>query len=235
MKDTRFLIVNADDFGLSHGVNQGIVVAHEQGIVTSASLMVRPPAAPAAIDLARQHPELSLGLHVDLSEWEFRDGAWVAVYQVVDLDNQSAVAAEVARQLDAFRRLVGRDPSHLDSHQHLHRKQPLRSVLLELARKFDIPLRHLSPSIVFRSDFYGQTRTGVTLPGAISVERVIEVLKTLTPGISELVCHPGIGGDLISKYNVERAEEVKTLCDPSLREVLAAEGIVLRSFSGLSF
>ena len=68
----RFLIVNADDFGLSAGVNQGIIEAHERGVVTSASLMVRWPAAVAAAAYARSHPQLAVGLHVDLGEWAYR-------------------------------------------------------------------------------------------------------------------------------------------------------------------
>jgi hypothetical protein len=70
----KYLIVNADDFGLSPDVNQGIVTAHEQGIVTSASLMVRWPAAAAAGAFGRDHPALSLGLHLDLGECTFRNG-----------------------------------------------------------------------------------------------------------------------------------------------------------------
>ena len=68
----RFLIVNADDFGQSAGVNRGVAMAHEQGIVTSASLMVRWPAATGAAAFGRAHPGLSVGLHVDLGEWARR-------------------------------------------------------------------------------------------------------------------------------------------------------------------
>ena len=68
MVSTRYLIVNADDFGQSHGVNRGIMQAHRRGIVTSASLMVRWLAASEAAAYAREHPSLSLGLHVDLGE-----------------------------------------------------------------------------------------------------------------------------------------------------------------------
>jgi predicted glycoside hydrolase/deacetylase ChbG (UPF0249 family) len=229
----RFLIVNADDFGLSHGVNDGVLAAHDSGIVTSASLMVRSPAARSAVRSARDHPALSLGLHFDLCEWDYRDGAWVPVYQVVDLNDSQALAEEIARQLDAFRRLVGRDPTHLDSHQHIHCKEPVKSVLVALARDLALPLRHFSPSITYRNDFYGQTRTGVSLPGAVDVGRLIEVLKSLTTGISELACHPGLRSDLVSSYNAERAQEIKTLCDPRVRETILAEGIELRGFSGL--
>src|SRR5437762_1183195 len=116
----RFLIVNADDFGLSAGVNRGIIEAHERGIVTSASLMVRWPAVAAAAAYAREHPALGVGLHLDLGEWEYSNGDWVARYEVVPLDDAAAVAAEAGRQLAAFRGLMGRDPDHLDSHQHVH-------------------------------------------------------------------------------------------------------------------
>jgi len=66
----RLLIVNADDFGLSDGVNRGIVEAHERGIVTSASLMVWHDAARAAAAYARGRPQLDVGVHLDLGEWE---------------------------------------------------------------------------------------------------------------------------------------------------------------------
>src|SRR5207302_5062801 len=102
----RSLIVNADDFGLSAGINQGIVAARERGIVTSASLMVRWPAAVEAAAYGRAHPDFSLGLHVDLGEWSYRDGGWVARYQVVAVDDPRAVSDELARQVDSFRNLT---------------------------------------------------------------------------------------------------------------------------------
>ena len=87
MPAKRYLIVNADDFGLSEGVNRGIIRAHEQGILTSASLMVRWPAAAEAARYAAQHPRLSVGLHLDLAEWVYRDDQWVPRYQVVPPDD----------------------------------------------------------------------------------------------------------------------------------------------------
>src|ERR671917_44151 len=103
MLDKRYLIVNADDFGRSPGVNRGIAEAHERGIVTSASLMVRWPAAAEAAAYGREHPNLGLGLHLDLGEWAYHDGNWVPVYGVVPADDAAAVAEEVARQLAVFR------------------------------------------------------------------------------------------------------------------------------------
>ena len=60
----KSLIVNGDDFGASHGINLGVVEAHERGILTSASMMVDPPASAEAARSARDHPDLGVGLHV---------------------------------------------------------------------------------------------------------------------------------------------------------------------------
>ena len=64
----RRLIINGDDFGLSAKINAGILSAHRNGILTSASLMVGGDAAQEAVDIARRHPELAIGLHVTLSD-----------------------------------------------------------------------------------------------------------------------------------------------------------------------
>src|SRR5437016_4633169 len=135
MTGARFLIVNADDFGQSHGINEGIIQAHEQGIVTSASLMVRWPAAAAAAAYQRSRPKLSLGLHLDLGEWAYGDGNWQPLYQVVDQEDADAVRAEILSQLDAFRSIVGRNPSHIDSHQHVHLRGPAGDVSREMAEQ----------------------------------------------------------------------------------------------------
>lgn len=232
--EERLLIVNADDFGLSPGVNRGIIDAHEHGILTSASLMVRQPGAAVAAATAREHPRLSLGLHVDLGEWVFRDGNWGPVYEVVALDDRAAVEDEVARQFAAFRRLTSRNPTHIDSHQHVHHTEPLRSVLMAQAHALEVPLRHYSPQVRFQGDFYGQTGKGEPYPEGISVEALLRILTALPPGITELGCHPGEGDDFASVYRHERAVEVAALCDPQVRAAIVAMGITLRSFGEIA-
>ena len=230
----RLLVVNADDFGLSAGVNAGVVRAHEQGIVTSASLMVLQPASAAAAEYAGAHPRLGIGLHVDLGEWCFRDGQWQALYERVPPRDMAAVETEVLRQLERFRALRGRDPGHLDSHQHVHRREPAAAVLGALARRLGVPLRGAG-RIAFRGDFYGQTDAGEPLPGRISVEAVVALLDTLAPGATEMACHPGLVGDedLLggTMYRSARNAEVAVLCDPRLREALARRGIALATYA----
>jgi predicted glycoside hydrolase/deacetylase ChbG (UPF0249 family) len=140
----RFAIVNADDFGQSHGVNRGIAEAHEQGILTNASLMVRWSAAGDAAAYARNHPALGVGLHLDLGEWTLRGGEWAPLYQVVDISDSRAVAGEVTRQFEAFERLLNRPPAQIDSHQHVHLSEPVRSIVCEVAERQGIAVRDVS-------------------------------------------------------------------------------------------
>jgi predicted glycoside hydrolase/deacetylase ChbG (UPF0249 family) len=230
MTIARQLIVNADDFGQSPGVNQGIIEAHERGIVTSASLMVRWPNAPEAAAYSRVHPDLSLGLHLDLGEWAFRNETWVPLYEVTALDEGVAVADEVSRQLTAFRRLVGKYPTHIDSHQHVHLREPVRSVAIGSAQKLTVPLRHCSPEVNYCGDFYGQTSEGLSLPGSISAAGLIRIIAALPCGLTELSCHPSVANDLDTMYGSERVEELKVLCDPQVRAAVADMRIELRSF-----
>jgi predicted glycoside hydrolase/deacetylase ChbG (UPF0249 family) len=227
--ENRYLIVNADDLGQSFGINEGIFEAHAHGIVTSASLMVRWPAAEEAAEWASREPSVSLGLHLDLGEWICEGEEWVASYEVVHLGNAQAVDAEARRQLETFRNLAGRHPTHLDSHQHVHSSGHAAVVAEELAAELGVPLRGRSSVVRHCGSFYGRTGDGRTVPDALSVENLTEILTRLPPGITEVACHPG-HDDMRHPYGLERAREVDVLCDPRLPGVLAGHGLMLCSF-----
>ena len=224
------LIVNADDFGQSEGVNRGILRAHREGIVTSASLMVRWPAAEHA---ARNAGQLDLGLHIDLGEWTCHDGQWRARYERVAMDYPRAVEEEVRFQLDEFRRLTGGEPTHIDSHQHVHLHEPALSVARRLANELAVPLRACTPHVRYCGGFYGQSETGAPCAAAISVAALVGLLRELRPGITELCCHPGEDKKLDSTYCHERFQEVEALCCPEIRQVIEMCGIQLVSFADL--
>ena len=228
------LIVNADDFGRSRGINRGVLECHDRGIVTSASLMAVWPASAEAAEAARDRPRLSIGLHFDVGEWRCRGDEWETTYLRVPLDDEDALRTELERQLRVFRTLVGRDPTHLDSHQHVHRDEPVRSVLLELGRELGVPVRHESPHVTYRGDFFGQLRTGESTPEAVAVDALIELIETLDEDTTELACHPGYAGDLATSYQHERALEIETLCDVRVRDALIENGVELGSFYALA-
>jgi chitin disaccharide deacetylase len=227
----RFLVVNADDFGLTSGVNRGIIEAHERGLVTSASLMVRALAAAEAASYAKFHATLGLGLHLDLAEWFYRDGQWLAAYEVINTSDSSAVREECERQLARFEELVHRPPTHLDSHQHLHLSEPVRSIMIEIAARLQVPLRSCTPNLTYFGGFYGQTTEAEPYLEGISRQLLVRFISNLAPGWTELGCHPGYADGLDSVYLLEREEEVRVLCDPVVREAIKASGVKLRSFA----
>jgi predicted glycoside hydrolase/deacetylase ChbG (UPF0249 family) len=227
----RALIVNADDFGRSPGVNAGVIRAHEEGIVTSATLMVRWPAAEEAAAYARRST-LSIGLHLDLGEWERQNGEWQVRYEVLDDFSGEAVAEELSRQLERFESLLGRGPTHLDSHQHVHREDPVRTAVLRVAHRLEIPVRGVTPGIGYIG-FHGQDNEGNPLSDAISVEALIRAIEGLPPGITELGCHPASGTDHPSAYGRERLRELESLCDPRVAAAIDRQQVALRSFGDL--
>ncbi|HEV2209320.1 MAG TPA: ChbG/HpnK family deacetylase [Verrucomicrobiae bacterium] len=226
----KYLIVNADDFGLSDGVNQGIIETVERGIVTSASLMVRQPAAVEAARYARTAARLSVGLHLDLGEWTYNNGEWAPLYSVVATTDAAAVKEEIERQLARFHSLLGRAPTHLDSHQHVHREEPVRSLMLGQARHLGIPLRQCTPGIEYCGDFYGQGAEEEPIEDALTVAGLRRILERISFPVTELGCHPGYAQGLKTMYQHERALEVTTLCAPAARSALIELGFEVRSF-----
>ncbi|HID86777.1 MAG TPA: carbohydrate deacetylase [Anaerolineae bacterium] len=151
---TKKLIVNGDDFGRCPGVNRGIIEAHERGILTSTTLMVNMPAADEAFALAREHPDLGVGIHLvftagqpilppeqipTLVDEEGRflgQRTWLA-----DLDraDSNELRAELRAQIERFRER--RAPTHLDCHHFVHVYPPLFAILVELAAEYGLPMR----------------------------------------------------------------------------------------------
>lgn len=217
----RYVIVNADDFGESPGVNRGVIEAHERGIVTSASLLLDQPATDAAVALARQTPGLNLGLHVNL------DGV---AAELIGQERFEVQRRELERQFNAFTALTGTHPTHIDSHHHVHRQLNVARLFLELSSRHGIPLRGFS-DVFYVGRFYGQGEPAKTDRSQISVEFLIGLLGKITRGFTEIGCHPGYA-DFASDigYSWQREVELHALTDPRAKASLAALGIQLISY-----
>jgi chitin disaccharide deacetylase len=215
----RFLVVSADDFGASRGVNRGIVDAHTKGVVTSTSLMVTGPAVDEAARLSREHPDLSIGLHWDVIGEDERE------FDTYDLD---AVRREFTDQVKRFEDLIGRGPTHIDSHRHIHRQPHLRPVFHQLVEPLGVPLRD-DGRVQFVGDFYAQWEWQVTELSYVSVDAFVGLLdRRVPPGWTEFACHPGyVSDDYSAVYLAEREVEVQTLTDPRLPEAIVERGITL--------
>ncbi len=225
-RSRRWLIVNADDFGASGGINAGITRAHDAGIVSSASLMVTMSAATQAVEQARERPGLSLGIHVDLTG----EGTPAPA----DLHDGDACRDAMQTQLETFERLVGRLPTHIDSHHNVHRLSHLEPLFVELAHSLDLPLREHS-AVRYFPDFYAVWDDGQTHAEWVSPDNLVRMLEQdIGPGITELSCHPGlVDPALSSPYHRERELELAALCDPAVRSYLERSDIVRVSYADL--
>ena len=150
----KHLIVNADDFGLTPGVNRGVLRAFQDGIVTSASLLVTGIAFEEAVALTRQNPQLDVGLHLALVEERAVLGREVLPTLVDETGrfprtsgeffrravlggiNWDEVERELAAQIERFQK-TGLRLSHLNSHQHLHMFPPIFQIVRRLTSGMD--------------------------------------------------------------------------------------------------
>ena len=244
------LVVTADDFGLSPGVVAGIMEAHQRGIVTATSLMVNAPATQDAFRQARASPSLSTGLHFVLTFGEpigpreplgallGKDGRFRR-WDAGERDRVTAgqVREELRAQLRRFENGVGRPPSHIDGHHHVHAIPGVLTAVIEEARGLSIPVRSpdeptrtrlrregIPTDDHFVAKFYGEDFVGES--------QLLEILTTLQNGTSELMCHPAAGDDTLASltgYLEPRYEELRTLTSERVRQAFVDLGIELTS------
>lgn len=149
------LIVNADDFGLTEGVNRAIIEGHKKGIITSTTLMANGRAFNSAVTAALTTPELGIGVHLNVtqglpvspafmvpsivtSEGAFyRSPAFVARRFLARKAKLSDAERELRSQIEKVAS-AGINITHLDSHKHIHLLPPIFTIVVKLAREFGI-------------------------------------------------------------------------------------------------
>jgi len=218
------IIFNADDFGASRGVNRGIIDCHTRGVLTSTSMMVTGSAVREAVELSKAHPRLAIGLHWDVQGEND--------LPTLDLDNPTLVRDDFLRQLDAFRKLMGREPTHVDSHRHNHRDKKVYPIIHELVAPLGVPLRG-DERVRFIGSFYAQWEWKVTELKYVGVEFLQQLLREESrEGWTEFSCHPGyVTPDYQAVYLAEREEEIKSLVDPRIKETIREQGLILSSYA----
>ncbi|TEU17482.1 MAG: carbohydrate deacetylase [Anaerolineales bacterium] len=152
----RQLIVNADDYGRTAGVVEGILQAHQQGIVTSATAMMNMPGIEDALRRAQSCLELGLGVHLVFSAWRpllppeqipslvDGDGAFLsqkAIWARPEAIQRDELWAELTAQIERFQALTGRLPDHLDCHHFVYSHPLFFAVYVELAAQWGLPIR----------------------------------------------------------------------------------------------
>jgi chitin disaccharide deacetylase len=219
----KYLIVNGDDFGASHGINRGIMEAHRRGILTSASLLVNAVASEEAARLSRAAPKLSVGLHVDLGG---EPGSPVT-------DSSRRLRRRLRDQFSRFENLMGCPPTHLDARQNTQRDPQALPCLLDLAQEYGLPLREHS-AVRYYPEFHGQSASPGP-PKQINAKNLARLLKTdIGDGITELSCHPGyVDAGFATSDASAREAELRALCDVRVRRAVSEKSIQLINYRKL--
>jgi hopanoid biosynthesis associated protein HpnK len=164
----RRLIVNADDFGRSHSINQAVIRAHREGILTAASLMVNEQGFDEAVVLAKQNPKLGVGLHLSLlcgrsallpgkipglvnMRGEFSNKPVAAGFRYFfNRSLREQLRAEIHAQFAKFH-ATGLPLDHVNGHLHLHLHPTIFRILMEDAEKLGIRHMRLTRDCFWRS------------------------------------------------------------------------------------
>ena len=236
----RKLVVNADDFGRSSAINQGIIEAHEKGIVTSASLMTKRGAFEEAVELARRHPRLGIGLHLDLdSFFEVQHGTGRLLGYLDPALPMSAIVEETERQIRQAQ-ATGLPILHLDGHHHVHLRPELFAAVAALTIKCKIPVIRYFRG--FYEGLYPPADLGwirdlvdrfelrcadVFFAGWEPVESSLPGYRYFDPSVpferAELMVHPGKG-------ETWRERELAHCLSASVRQDLLSAGVTLATF-----
>jgi predicted glycoside hydrolase/deacetylase ChbG (UPF0249 family) len=231
------LIVNADDFGLSKGQNYGIVEACRHGVVTSTTAMVNADAIEHAVALSRDLPALGIGMHFVLTlgmpltpmpglTREGQLGKWI--WEMAE--QGSLPLEEIARELDCqynrFVDLFGREPTHIDSHHHVHMIPAIFPIVAEFARRKGVAMRVDRQEAVFKEAMPELPPTTDGFSSAFYGEAITETLflQVLDRSVQqgerslEVMAHPAFIDNMIRKsaYCWPRLDELDVLTSTSL-------------------
>jgi predicted glycoside hydrolase/deacetylase ChbG (UPF0249 family) len=217
----KYLIPNADDFGYTRDVNEGIMHAHREGILTATTLMATGAAFDHAVALAHQNPLLDVGVHLVLvgshgfPPTVARLTAEIALGRIRGVRIYDELSAQVRKVREA-----GIRPSHLDTHKHTHLLPPVLDAVARIAsefqipwvrRPFDLPLhaggvpwqrQAVSRGLGFaRARFHRVLKrhgcrttdhfAGFQITGHYDGAELARLIRDLPEGVTEFMCHPG--------------------------------------------
>jgi hopanoid biosynthesis associated protein HpnK len=287
------LIINADDFGLSEGINRAIGEAHRRGILTSATLMANGYAFASALEIAGQNPRLGVGIHLNLVQGKsvsgslripsLVDGSGTfkrGVSDLVQADllgriSRDEIEREIRAQIEKVLR-QGLVPTHLDGHKHFHLWPSFFATTLRVAREYKISAIRLASCPVLKSwPPFGLKRDrrfqmlkqyalglslslmsrvnrfpvfpsdmkrpdylwGVSQTGFLDERSLPQILDRLSPGVNELMCHPGYVDQTLREFStrllLQREIEMEMLISPIMREMIKSRQIEMIHYGNI--
>lgn len=222
------IIINADDFGITPLVSEGIVYGHKNGQLSSTTVLSN-CLNDHTVKLIQETRSLGFGVHLNLTL-----GAPLTNNKTLSENGRflrnkdrdfdlNEVENELKAQIDLFIEKTGQLPSHLDAHHGVSENEKIAHLFQKFAKELNIPLRRHN-EFKFVSGFYNDKTT---------VEHLIQLIENEKDEKLEIMCHPGfVNQEIISKssYNWQRAKELVTLCDTELKNYFEKKEIELVSY-----
>jgi len=248
MAPSRFLIINADDLGISPEVNKGIFAAYKKGAVTDSSLLAKGPYTHEAIAMIKKTPSFQVGLHIDLDPllgWTSPGKERFTRQELLCMMEGSEFSKKIRHEIDAQITAfldTGLTPSHVDTHHHVHGFPRIFESLLEAMDNHGIKAIRFSKqgyALLGREDILiteeqaqgmedALRKQGIAHPHLLIDPLVPFSLTEIPQGVTELMVHPSMGGD------EWRQKDFEMLMDPHFMKTVHDEGIRLISFSKLA-
>lgn len=239
------LIINGDDFGMTQGTTLGILVAHEQGILTSTTIMMNMPYASWALEKAKAYPHLGIGVHLNITAGDpmvkgpnsfvNEAGHFIRPKDYPEGKPQpdpEELYKEWKTQIEAFIKATGHKPTHLDSHHHVHMQENTEAVIMKLAKEYDLPIRSTRPLlkdypyIPCITTFYSDH---ATLP-------YLEKLLSQDEEAIEIMAHPALLDETLyetSSYALPRMKELAFLESQEIKQFIKENHIALINYSNI--
>ncbi|MCD6309467.1 MAG: chitin disaccharide deacetylase [Candidatus Eremiobacteraeota bacterium] len=247
------LIVNADDYNFTPGVCRGIIRAFQDGIVRSTSIMINMTGIEKALELLKSAPGLAVGIHLNITrgksisppdiiptlvnrEGKFRPHHKTRIATVDTGELELELTAQIEKAIN-----LGIEPSHLDSHHHIHSFPDYTDVYIRLAKKYGLPMRStsraMSEKIINAGVKTAQNFIGEFYDKGVTLENLLGLLSQIPEGETvELMCHPGEADNELrekSSYSEKREKELDILTTDGLEERLKEMGFQLITYRDL--
>lgn len=244
----NLLIINADDFGYSRAINQGIIDTYRNGVLRSATIMSNMPGFEDAVRLAKQFPNLGVGVHLTLTCYKpVNDTVKTLVKEDGFFHNLNFYEKPFAIDLEELyvewktqiERVIksGLKPDHIDSHHHVNGIEPMTQVFEHLAQEYDLPVRHnyiVSKSLKTTKRFFlemDSLGTNKALWNPMIINNLVadvQQFKTV-----EAMVHPGYLDSLVFEYSsltVNRTYMARELQNPVYQKLFKEKDITLGTF-----
>lgn len=231
------LVINADDFGYTKSVSDGILYGYQHGIIRSTTALCNMEGIEYAAQLAKQAPDLGIGVHLTLTlgnslthgktitEDGIKFKGRKAFYESINDLDMEEVYLEFDAQIQRFIEVFERMPDHIDSHHSIHDgNEALLSVSKRISEQYHVPMRRYS-KFTYISGFFKETATIDTLFAIFEKHQDTEAI--------ELMCHPGFC-DLqlyqTSSYHIDRVKELDVLCSKEVQAYIDEHGIEVTNY-----